>query len=301
MAKSKSGALHSMTGFARADGADDRHSWTWELKSVNARNLDVRFRLPSGHDHIEAKARGDINARFARGSLSVHLGLKREESGARMRVNRETLADMVALLGELGDEGDVAPSPAAALLALPGVLEQAEDDVDADAAEARAKALIVTLGTALDGLQAARADEGARLGVIVGDHLREIEALCTEAGEHAETQPAALRDRLTEQLAELLDGENRVAEDRLAQEVALLAAKADVREELDRLVAHVAAARALLKDGGAVGRRLDFLCQELNREANTLCSKSSDLELTRVGLDLKAAVERLREQIQNIE
>ncbi len=301
MAKSKSGEIHSMTGFARADGFDDRYRWTWELKSVNARNLDLRFRLPPGHDHVEARARSDIAKRFARGNVSIHLSLKRADQGARMRVNRETLADMLALLDELGADGDVAPSPAAALLSLPGVLEQAEDDEGEDVAEARANALIATLGTALDGLAGARGDEGAALEAIVGDHLGEIETQCQTAGDLAATQPEALRNRLTERLAELLDGETRVAEDRLTQEVALLAAKADVREELDRLAAHVEAARALIKGGGPVGRKLDFLCQEFNREANTLCSKSSDLELTRVGLDLKAAVERLREQIQNIE
>ncbi len=290
-----------MTGFARADGADDSQRWTWELKSVNARNLDVRFRLPPGHDHIEAAARSDIAARFQRGNVSVHLGLKRGEQVLRMRVNRDALAAMLALADELGAVDDVAPSPAAALLSLPGVLEPAEDEVGEDEAAAREAALIATLGDALDGLARARADEGARLETIVAGHLGEIERLCAAAGELAATQPDALQRRLTDQLAELLDGDTRVAEDRLAQEVALLAAKADVREELDRLAAHVEAARALLAEAGAVGRRLDFLCQELNREANTLCSKSSDLELTRVGLGLKAAVERLREQIQNIE
>ena len=301
MAKSKSGEIHSMTGFARADGFDESYRWTWELKSVNARNLDLRFRLPSGHDHIEARARSDIAARFARGNVSVHLSLKRGDLGARMRVNRDTLADMLALLDELGADANVAPSPAAALLSLPGVLEAAEDDEGKDAAEARTNALIATLGTALAGLADARTGEGAKLGAIVNDHLGEIETLCQAAGDLAATQPETLQRRLAERLAELLDGETRVAEDRLAQEVALLAAKADVREELDRLAAHVEAARSLIKGGGAVGRKLDFLCQELNREANTLCSKSSDLELTRVGLDLKTWVERLREQIQNIE
>ncbi len=290
-----------MTGFARADGADDSHRWTWELKSVNARNLDVRFRLPPGHDHIEAAARSDIAARFQRGNVSIHLSLKRGEQGARMRVNRDALAAMLALADELGAADDVAPSPAAALLSLPGVLEPAEDEMGEDEAARREAALIATLGDALDGLARARAGEGARLAAIVADHLGEIETLCGAAGALAATQPDALQRRLTDQLAELLDGDNRLPEDRLAQEVALLAAKADVREELDRLAAHVEAARALLAEAGAVGRRLDFLCQELNREANTLCSKSSDLELTRVGLGLKAAVERLREQIQNIE
>lgn len=290
-----------MTGFARADGADQDYRWTWELKSVNARNLDLRFRLPPGHDHVEAGARSDIASRFTRGSVSAHLSLKRGEGGRPMRVNREALADMLALVEELGAEGAISPSPTAALLSLPGVLEPVEDDDGEDVIAARTGAMIATLATALDGLAGARGAEGARLAAIVADHLAEIETLCASAASLAATQPEALRQRLADRLAELLDGETRVAEDRLAQEVALLAAKADVREELDRLAAHVEAARALLAEGGAVGRRLDFLCQELNRETNTLCSKSSDLELTRVGLGLKAAVERLREQIQNIE
>ena len=301
MAKSKSGEIHSMTGFARAEGADARYRWTWELKSVNARNLDLRFRLPPGHDHIEAKARADITQRFTRGNVSVQLRLERGNQATRMRVDRETLSDMMALVEELAADADVSPSPAAALLSLPGVLQPVDDEEGEDAAAARTTAMIATLGAALDQLAGARGGEGKRLAAVVADHLAEIAALCAEARGLAAAQPGALRQRLEEQLASLLDGETRVAEDRLAQEVALLAAKADIREELDRLDAHVEAARALIAEAGAVGRRLDFLCQEFNREANTLCSKSPDLELTRVGLDLKAAVERLREQIQNIE
>ena len=181
------------------------------------------------------------------------------------------------------------------------MLEPAEDDEGNDAADARANALIATLNTALVGLADARTGEGAKLEEIVSGHLSEIETLCQAAGDLAVTQPKALQSRFTERLTELLDGETRVAEDRLVQEVALLATKADVREELDRLAAHVREAQTLIKDGSPVGRKLDFLCQEFNREANTLCSKSSDLELTRVGLDLKTAVDRLREQVQNIE
>jgi len=301
MANSKSGKIHSMTGFARADGFDECFCWAWELKSVNARNLDLRLRLPPGHDNIEVRARNDIAKYFVRGNVSVHLSLTRADQHARMQVNREILADIMALLDELGAGADVAPSPAAALLSLPGVLEPTNDDEGDDVADARANAMIATLNTALVALTDARTGEGAKLKVIVAGHLSEIEALCQAAGDLAATQPEALQSRLTERLAELLGGKTGVAEDRLVQEVALLAAKADVREELDRLAAHVEEARTLIKDGSPVGRKLDFLCQEFNREANTLCSKSSDLGLTRVGLDLKTAVDRLREQIQNIE
>ena len=301
MASSKSGNIHSMTGFARADGFDESFRWTWELKSVNARNLDLRLRLPPGHDNIEVRARKDIAKLFVRGNVSVHLNLTRGVQRPRIRANREILAEYLAVLDELGSGADVAPSSAAALLSLPGVLEPTEDGEGHDAADARANAMIATLNTALVGLVDARTSEGAKLEEIVGGHLSEIETLCQAAGDLAATQPKALQSRLTERLAELFDGETRVAEDRLVQEVALLAAKADVREELDRLAAHVTEARTLIKEGSPVGRKLDFLCQELNREVNTLCSKTSDLELTRVGLDLKTAVDRLREQIQNIE
>ena len=301
MANSKSGQIHSMTGFARADGFDESFRWTWELKSVNARNLDLRLRQPPGHHAVEVRARNDVTKYFVRGNVSGHLSLKRGDQRVRMRVNREVLADILVLLDELGAGADVAPSPAAALLSLPGVLEPTEDEEGDDAADVRADAMIATLHTALSGLADARTSEGAKLKVIVAGHLSEIETLCQAAGDLAAPQPEALQSRLTERLAELFDGETRVAEERLVQEVALLATKADVREELDRLAAHVKAARTLIKEGSPVGRKLDFLCQEFNREANTLCSKSSDLELTRVGLDLKSAVDRLREQVQNIE
>ena len=290
-----------MTGFARVEGSDGDYRWSWEVKSVNARNLDLRFRLPSGHDHLEAEARNLAPTRFSRGNVFVHLSLKRPERAVRYKVNRETLSDMLALVEELKAAADAPPPQLESLIALPGVLEPVEEEESDDVRERRNVALIQTLGDALDGLKDARAGEGARLVGVVEGHLADIEGQCAAAAAVAAIQPAAVQDRLRDQLAELLDGESPVAEDRLAQEVALLASRADVREELDRLEAHVTAARALIGDGGAVGRRLDFLCQEFNREANTLCSKASQLELTRIGLELKAAIERLREQVQNIE
>ena len=290
-----------MTGFARAEGCDGDDRWAWEVRSVNARNLDVRVRLPPGHEHLEAEARGLARARFRRGSLSIHLSRERAARPDRYRLNREALADMLGLIDELKAAVGAPPPRAEALIALPGVLEPAGEEEPDDRRGRCDAAMIETLRDALDETARMRAGEGARLAAAVEEHVAAIDLRRAEAADAAALQPAAIRDRLRERLAGLLDGESRVPEDRLAQEVALLASRADVREELDRLAAHVAAARDLIRQGGAVGRRLDFLCQEFNREANTLCAKAAELKLTQTGLELKAAVERLREQVQNVE
>ena len=289
-----------MTGFARVDGAAAGYSWVWEVKSVNSKGLDLRFRLPHGFDHVESAARKLGGEKFTRGNLSINLTLQRPDRPPALEVNREVLEQMISLAAEYKggrDKVDVET-----LLALRGVVEVIEnqDDDEADIA-VRDAAISAGFTGLLDALAAARGDEGARLAIVVDEHIEEIASLTSQATSLAEMQPARRTERLMTQLDELLTGETPVSEDRLAQEIALIVARGDIREELDRLVAHVGAARDLMAQGGAVGRRLDFLCQEFNREANTLCSKSSDLELTRVGLALKAAIERLREQIQNIE
>ncbi len=290
-----------MTGFARAEGCDGGDRWAWEVRSVNARNLDVRVRLPPGLEHLEAEARGLARTRFRRGGLSIHLSLERAARPNRYRLNREALADMLGLIDELKAAVGTPPPRAEALIALPGVLEPVGEEEPDDRRGRRDAAMIETLRDALDETARMRAGEGARLAVAVEEHVAAIDRRRAEAADAAALQPAAIRDRLRERLAGLLDGESRAPEDRIAQEVALLASRADVREELDRLAAHVAAARDLIRQGGAVGRRLDFLCQEFNREANTFCAKAAELKLTQIGLELKAAVERLREQVQNIE
>jgi uncharacterized protein (TIGR00255 family) len=219
-----------------------------------------------------------------------------------VQVNHDVLNQMLALAAEIKDAANAQPVSVEGLLGLPGVLEpMAEEEETEQQREARNTALLDSLARAFDALVAARAEEGARLAAIMEERLAEIETHCKAAEGIASNQPAAAQQRLRDQIDELLGAENPLSEERLAQEVALIAARGDVREELDRLVAHIASARELIGEGGAIGRRLDFLCQEFNREANTLCSKSSDLELTRIGLDLKAAVERLREQVQNVE
>ena len=290
----------SMTGFARVDGAAAGYSWVWEVKSVNSKGLDLRFRVPHGFDHIEAEARKKAAEKFARGNLSINLALQRPEKPPALEVNREVLENMTALAAEI--RGSREAVNVEALMALRGVVEVVEEETEDDETIAqRDAAIAASLEDLLAALAAARLGEGERLAGVVHEHIEEIASLTSEAAALAELQPERRKARLMEQLDELLDDDNPLSEERLAQELALIVARGDVREELDRLVAHVAAARDLMGEGGAIGRRLDFLCQEFNREANTLCSKSSDMELTRIGLALKAAIERLREQIQNIE
>ena len=293
--------IASMTGFARAEGHADGLSWVWELKSVNSKQLDLRFRLPPGFDALEIPLRTGLAQRLKRGAVSVTLSMSKAASGAGLRVNHTALAEIVKAVRELEGEIEAAPPRLDGLLALRGVLESAEEVEDDAVRGRRQAALLAGWEKALDDLAAMRLAEGERLQPVLEARLAEISDLVASAERSAAAQPAALKARLTELVGELLDAVPSLPEERLAQEAALLVAKADVREELDRLTAHVAAARELIAEGGAIGRRLDFLCQEFNREANTLCSKSADLQLTRIGLALKAAVEQLREQVQNIE
>jgi uncharacterized protein (TIGR00255 family) len=300
-AQEESLTVASMTGFARSEGFKDGYSWAWEIRSVNARGLDVRAKLPPGHESLEMKARARVAETFKRGSISIALNLARPERAARIKVNRDVLNQVVGLARELAHEVNAPPPQVEGLLSLHGVLERIEDEETEEARAGREAAMAETLDSALGELSAARGAEGTKLETMVSAHLGRIADLAAAAEKSASAQPDALKRRVREQVAALLEAKPDLPEERLAQEAALLASRADVREELDRLTAHVAAARELLAEGGAVGRRFDFLCQEFNREANTLCSKSTDIELTRVGLDLKAAIEQLREQVQNIE
>jgi uncharacterized protein (TIGR00255 family) len=292
-----------MTGFARATGTmPDGIPFTWELRSVNGRGLDVRLRLPGGLDALEAPLREAAGARFARGNITANLTVKREDRAPKLVLDQAALERAMALVRELAERmpGAAAPRPEA-VLALPGVL-RTEVEVPDEAAEAARRAAVTAgFGEALAELFAARAAEGARLHAILSTLLDEIEALCAQAVKEAAGQPQAHRARLSAVLADLLEGERRVPEERLAAEVALLASRSDVREELDRLGAHVAAARTLLGEAAPIGRKLEFLTQEFGREANTLGAKSGGLALTRISLELKAAIERLREQAANVE
>ena len=291
--------MASMTGFARAEGDELGISWVWELKSVNGKSLDLRIRLAPGFDALEPALRAVLAERFRRGNISAALAVTRTAPAA-LRVNRDALAQLVSLMNELAGEINAAPPRLDGLLALRGIVETVEDDEEA-VIESRRSAVLGSWETALDRLAAARAEEGARLALLLRDQLEEMAAFVRAAEACAAAQPEAIRERLNKMLASLADLVPGLPEERVAQEMALLVTRSDVREELGRLHAHIEQARDLLQQGEAVGRRLDFLCQELNREANTLCSKSADIGLTRVGLSLKAAVEQFREQVQNLE
>lgn len=296
--------LASMTGFARESGAlPDGTSFVWELRSVNGRGLDLRFRLPNGLDALEAALREAAGKRLKRGNVTAGLTLKREERAPRLTPDPAALDQAIALATSVAQRLGAPPPRAEAILALPGVLRAEVAEPDEAMEEAKRAALLAAFETALAGLVQARAQEGGQLAKILGALLDEIETLREAAAAEAATQPEAQRQRLMENLARLLgegDTRARIPEERLAQEVALLAQRSDVREELDRLSAHIAEARRLLK-GGEIGRKLEFLTQEFVREANTLCSKSATVGLTRLGLELKAAIERLREQAANVE
>jgi uncharacterized protein (TIGR00255 family) len=293
--------IASMTGFARRQGSSDEFLWAWELKCVNGRNLDVRCRFPAGLDALDGFVRAACAERLKRGNLSVTLTADDRQAAPVFRINEAALAQIGGLLEGLKGRIDAAPPRLDGLIGLKGVLEIEERELSPEAGERRIQAMQADFLACLADLQQARLEEGRKLAAITRQHLGEIERLGKAAAGSAAAQPAALRERLAKQIAELLPPNVSVPDERLAQEVALLAAKADVREELDRLSAHVAAVRGLLDQGGAIGRRLDFLCQEFNREANTLCSKADDLALTNIGIELKAAIEQLREQAQNIE
>jgi len=305
----------SMTGFARVDGGAEAApegtetpipwTWTWELRSVNAKGLDLRTRLPSLADAWESKIRERAQARLARGSVTVSWTLEQADRAKvpQVVVNEPFLREILALQETLEAQGLVYPTPPSLdrLLVVRGVVEVVERVADSAVLAALEAAALADLDSALDGMVEARGREGAKLKAVLETHLDEMAELTGRAVAAAESQPAALRARMADQLALLLEASPPVSEERMVQELALLATKADVREETDRLTAHVAACRELLSDGGAIGRKLDFLCQELNREANTLCSKAVDLELTGIGVELKTRIERFREQIQNVE
>jgi len=294
-----------MTGYARAQGSDERRRWVWEARSVNGRNLEIRCRVPQGFDRLENPARTAIGTRMKRGNVSLTLTIASEQQSKPLRVNRALLAELAGLVEEVRKGTGAAAPTADGLLRVRGVIE--EEDAADESEEALAildRALSKTLDEVLKALAAARVAEGKALSTVIDRHVVEIEGLCERAADRAGAQIGVLKARFDSQLAELLERAPPLSEERFAQEVALLVGKADVREELDRLVAHIAQARALLVDArpdNPVGRKFDFLCQEFNREANTLCSKSADIELTRIGIDLKGAIERMREQVQNVE
>jgi uncharacterized protein (TIGR00255 family) len=293
--------LSSMTGFARTSFEVDGAKYAWELKSVNARGLEIRLRLPAGLEHLEIEARNRVRDGLSRGSFFLALQKESGADRAMLTLNEEALALVVAAARRLAAAEGIAMPTADGLLAIPGVLQDGGEAVDEEAAGRRDVAVLDALKVALAALKSARRDEGARLDAVLNDQVAAIERLVASAAAVAAEAPEALRERIREQVALLVDGRNGLDPDRLHQEAVLAATRADVREELDRLTSHVAGARELLAVGGTVGRRLDFLSQEFNREANTLCSKAFDRRLTAIGVELKAVIDQFREQVQNLE
>ncbi len=290
-----------MTGFAREEAEFGPYAWYWEVKSVNGKGLDMRCRLPNGMDSIEPELRRRISDRFSRGNFQVTLYVTRQAGEADIRLNEDVFGKVMEYIGVISKKSNMAPPSADGILSLRGVLELSEPDETEEERSNRMQALLASLDSALSNLAQARRKEGALLLKVLNSALDEIAELATIARETTAAQPDELRTRLKAQVEELLEASSTLSEERLSQEAAILMTKADVREEIDRLVAHVTAAKELLRDSKPVGRRLDFLMQELNREANTLCAKAADVELTRIGLDLKATIDQVREQVQNVE
>jgi uncharacterized protein (TIGR00255 family) len=294
-------ALASMTGFARSHGISGSYAWAWELKSVNAKGLELRLRLPPGWDAVESPVRTRAAELLSRGTVHGTLTVTREGILPVVRVNEAVLSAVIETMRDLAERIEAAPPSLDGILAMKGVVEVADQDESEEERQAAEAAVVAGFATALGALAAMRRHEGVALGVLLNARLDEIATLTAQAEAAPGRRPEAIKARLTEQIGAILGSSDRFDADRLHQEAILLATKADIREELDRLVAHVAQARGLLKQVGAVGRRLDFLAQELHRESNTLCAKANDLELTNIGLGLKGVVEQFREQVQNLE
>jgi uncharacterized protein (TIGR00255 family) len=294
-------ALSSMTGFARSHGASGPYAFEWELKSVNAKGFDLRLRLPPGWDDIEAPAKKRAGELLSRGTVYANLNVKRTNAVAQVRINEDVLAAVVKVAGQVAGKIDAVAPSVDGLLAIKGVIEVVEPESNEEEDKLAKEAAMAAFEQALTNLVEMRRREGATLGQVLNARMDEIERLARRAEAAPGRKPEAIRARLAEQVAALLDASDRFDQDRLTQEALLIATKADIREELDRIASHIAQAREMLGKGGPVGRRLDFLAQEFNREVNTCCSKSNDIELTNTGLEMKNVVEQFREQVQNLE
>jgi uncharacterized protein (TIGR00255 family) len=294
-------ALSSMTGFARSHGASGPYVLEWELKSVNAKGFDLRLRLPPGWDELEAFAKKRAAERLSRGTVYANLNVKRANALSSVRINEEVLASVVKAATQLAGRIDAVAPSIDGLLAIKGVIEVIEPESDEEEDKAAKAVAASAFEEAINGLVEMRRREGTSLGQILSQRMLEIEALAKKAEAAPGRKPEAIKARLAEQVAALLETSDRFDTERLNQEALLIAAKADIREELDRIASHVAQARELIEKGGPIGRRLDFLSQEFHREVNTCCSKSNDIELTNTGLEMKNVVEQFREQVQNLE
>jgi uncharacterized protein (TIGR00255 family) len=293
--------LKSMTGFSRADGVHGETTWHWEVRSVNGRSLELRLRLPSGFEAIEVRARNLAQEKLARGNCTFSLWLKREGGPAEIRLNEPALRQAQSVAERARELTGLKSPRLDTLLGMRGVVETAEGEENEEAQAALHHALLASLAAALDALVSARASEGERLQTVIENQIAVVGDLIERAANASARQPEEIAARLGEQVARLVEAGPTLDPERLHQEALLLAAKADIQEELDRLRAHVAAANELIASGQPVGRKFEFLAQEFNREANTLCSKAADVEISRIGLELKTVIDQLREQVQNIE
>ncbi|MCF8473666.1 MAG: YicC family protein [Emcibacter sp.] len=293
--------LSSMTGFAREAGAWNDYHWTWEIKSVNGRNLDVRFRMPIGLDAVEQAARKIIKDHIARGSINVNLQLSRDAASTAFKVNQEMLDILVEVAIDTSMRNHLPQPSLDALMGIRDVIQYIDKEEDEETILSRDKILLKSFDSSLKSFMNVRDTEGSALQIILNDILNDIEIFVKQAGELAKEMPEIIKKRYMDKVNALLDDKAGFDPDRIAQEVVLLATKADIKEEIDRLYAHIEAGRRYLKSDGQIGRKLDFLTQEFNREANTLCSKASDIRLTEIGLSLKTLIDQFREQVQNIE
>ncbi|MCH9807336.1 MAG: YicC family protein [Alphaproteobacteria bacterium] len=294
-------SVNSMTGFARTGGGVESVEWFWELRSVNGKGFDLRLRLPPGFDGIEAKLRALAMKRFSRGTIHASLNLTRQSGTSTVRLNEAVLGQVVEAARRACEITGGQMPDTASLLGLRGVLEISEAELGAGLEAEVLEPLVSDFESALGELAAARAAEGQRMAIIVDQLIDEIERLTKVVEVAPARSVGAIKARLGEQVRRVLDAEQSMEADRLHQEAVLLATRADVEEELKRLYSHVAAARELLRDGGVIGRKMDFLAQEFQREANTLCSKSNDAEITAAGLAMKVKIDQMREQVQNLE
>ncbi|MBM6594320.1 YicC/YloC family endoribonuclease [Microvirga pudoricolor] len=294
-------SIASMTGFAREAGTTGSYQWAWELKTVNGRGLEVRVRTPSSLDAVGEDARAGILKALSRGQGQLNLSLSRAAAAPKVRVNREVLDSLLQAVSGLNLPANVQPASLDGLLNVRGVVEIDEEGGEPGQDAALAADLKAGIGRLIDSLKTARLREGQALTGVLEQQLATVSRLVDEAEAAPARQPEAIRAKLDAQIAQVLESKTQLDPARLHQEAMLIAARADIREELDRLRAHVEAARTLLGEGGPVGRRLDFLAQEFGREANTLCSKANDVSLSRIGLELKAVIEQFREQVQNVE
>jgi uncharacterized protein (TIGR00255 family) len=294
-------AVSSMTGFARAAGSGGAWRWTFELKSVNAKGLDIRLRMPAPFDRVETEARTRLGRAFARGTCFGALTAHRDGSVVTARIDLKALESIAVAAREAAAKIGLAPPTMDGLLALRDVFGAGDSSDDEEAVDAACAGALLSLDDAIAALTATRRAEGEGLAALLRERLKAVDAIVEAADLNPARGPEAVRDRLAQNVQALMASSRSFDENRLHQEAILLAAKADIREELDRLKTHVAAARALIDEGGAIGRRLDFLAQELAREASTLCAKANDVSLTAQGLELRAQIEQFREQVQNIE